>query len=310
MIKAGSSISKYDIISPIGCGAFGQVFHVHDRALGAEKAIKILKVRNPSEIVSSLEEAQILHLCRHNHIVTINEANIIPINGSPCVVLDLELVNGGSLETKIKKTWLSVKGAVDAISQACRGLEHAHANNCLHRDIKPANILVDTTGAKLSDFGLATMRTTDLKGSANGYIPHLAPECFTSNHASQLSDIYALGVTLFRATANISDWQGQLSALSNPKQSIRDGSVIPQIGIPDFIPKKVTSIIRKSTQISESKRYQTARDFRQSLDRLRFNLNWKKTSNIKWVATKDHRRHEVFINSMNCDVIYKRNGKK
>lgn len=76
-----TSIDKYQIIKPLGSGNFGQVFHAFDRALMTEKAIKVLKVTDPTQFLQHLEEAQILKVCTHKHIVTINEANIFPVNG-------------------------------------------------------------------------------------------------------------------------------------------------------------------------------------------------------------------------------------
>jgi len=175
-----SIIDKYQIIHSLGSGSFGSVFRVHDRALNAEKAIKILDVTDPTQFIVSLEEAHILNGCRHKHIVTINEANVFDVLGQARVILDLEYISLGSLQGALESRWVSIQEAVECIRCALLGLEHAHGLGILHRDIKPGNILLGATGAKLSDFGLATTGAVVAPvGSAQGYVTHLPPEFFT-----------------------------------------------------------------------------------------------------------------------------------
>jgi serine/threonine protein kinase len=161
-------IDKYQILAPLGNGHFGQVYHAFDRALRAEKAIKVLNVTDPSQFLDSLKEAQILKRCNHKHIVSVNEANIFPVNGTPRVILDLEYVAQGSLEGALSSRWVSIKDAVTYLQGALLGLQHAHSQGFLHRDIKPGNILLAPTAAKLSDFGLATQPGPASYGSAQG----------------------------------------------------------------------------------------------------------------------------------------------
>jgi serine/threonine protein kinase len=48
-------IDKYQIIKPLGSGNFGQVYHVFDRALSAEKALKVLEATNPANFMKNLD---------------------------------------------------------------------------------------------------------------------------------------------------------------------------------------------------------------------------------------------------------------
>ena len=231
-----TAIDKYQVITPLGAGHFGQVFHVFDRALGAEKAIKVLLATDPAKFMQNLEEAQILNKCQHKHIVTINGANIFPVNGVRRVVLDLEYIAEGSLEKALASRWVSVRESVGYIRGALLGLEQAHAQGFLHRDVKPGNILLSTMSPKLSDFGLATDAGLALIGSAKGYRPHLPPEYYSSLSTTEQTDVFVVGVTLFRALSNIADWKAVISAVPSLPHHMHAGTLIRRLDFEAFIP--------------------------------------------------------------------------
>ena len=253
-----TAIDKYEVISPLGAGNFGQVFHVFDRALGTEKAIKVLLATDPSKFMQSLQEAQILNKCQHKHIVTINEANVFPVNGIQRVVLDLEYIPEGSLEAALASRWVSVRESVNCIRGALHGLEHAHAQGFLHRDVKPGNILLSPMASKLSDFGLATDAGLALIGSGRGYRPHLPPEYYVSPLTTEQTDVFAVGVTLFRALSNISDWRAVISAIPNLQQHQKAGRLIQCIGFAAYIPQVLRRIVMKACHPDPSKRFPSA----------------------------------------------------
>ena len=277
-----TTIDKYQIIKPLGAGNFGQVFHVYDHALGSEKAIKVLLAADPSEFMQSLEEAQILNACQHKHIVNINEANVFPVNRIQRVVLDLEYIAEGSLEFALSSRWVSARESVTYIRGALLGLEHAHASDYLHRDVKPGNILLAPMAPKLSDFGLATDAGTSLIGSANGYRPHLPPEYYTSATTTELTDVYAVGVTFFRSLSNISDWRAVINAVPNLTQHMQAGTLVNRIGYDEFIPDSLKRIVRKACHKDPTKRYASAHIFRQRLDTIRFNIDWIRVADNEW----------------------------
>ncbi|MFO0905851.1 MAG: serine/threonine-protein kinase [Pirellulales bacterium] len=305
-----TTIDKYQVISHLGSGSFGSVYRVYDRALGAEKAIKIIDVSAPNQFLSKLEEAQILNKCRHKHIVTINEANVFLVYGKPQVILDLEYIPEGSLEGAIAVRWLSIRESVNSIRCALLGLEHAHSQGFLHRDIKPGNILLDPSGAKLSDFGLATTAATGLIGSAQGYTTHLPPELFINSQTTEVSDVFACGVTLFRAASNISNWHSATTSIPNLQRKIESGELITSIGLPVFLPKPVLRIIRRACHPDPTKRFQTAKEMRQQLDRLRFDIDWIRLSPTSWQGWDGKVSHSMNLTLPSNSVVYTKNGRR
>lgn len=305
-----TEVDKYQIIKPIGRGQFGQVYHAFDRALSAEKAIKILEVTDPSQYLDALKEAHILNLCRHKHIVAINEANIFPVNGVPRLVLDLEFIAEGSLQAALEDHWISIRAAVSYIRGALMGLEFAHSQGFLHRDIKPANVLLAPTAAKLSDFGLATKHHPGTQGSGQGYITHLPPEFFVSNATSQSTDIFATGVTLYRVVSNICDWHARLQSLTNVDQLICKGAVIQKLGFEPYIPRQIRRIVRAACSPEVTNRYSSASAFRQQLDSLRFSIEWVREPGGGWRGSSEKQSHEAFIDPKHNELVVKKNDRR
>lgn len=303
-------IGKYEILRALGGGNYSLVYHARDRALDAEKAIKVLRVNDPSLFLVSLEEAQILNRCRHKNIVTINEANILPVLGQQRVVLDLEFMPGGSVQDALSRNWLSLSTAVTYMRDALFGLEHAHLQGILHRDIKPANILLDGIAVKLSDFGLATNPGAGLIGSAQGYTPHLPPEYFTSRTTSPLTDIFAAGITLYRMVSNIRDWRGLLSSISDLNVYVEKGDLLNRLQFPSFIPNSIQRIIRRASAPDPTKRYQSVQEFRQQLDRIRFGIEWGKVSDLEWQADCSGNSHVCKVDPGTNTLTVTKNGRR
>lgn len=309
-----TEIEKYALLKHLGNGAFGSVYLAHDRALNAEKAIKVLNASNPNEIQKQLEEAQILHKCKHKNIVHVNEANIYEINNVPHIVIDMEYLPKGSLENAIKNSQLSIHSSIQAIIDCLFALEHAHINGVLHRDVKPANIMLCNYGAKLSDFGLATVLGLNIAGSPNGYIPHLPPEFFLTNKTTELTDIFAVGMTLFRAINYIQDWDKVFQPLPQAMDLVRSGTLASKIGYASFIPLKLRKIINKAISQDPSHRYQSASEFRQALEKLRLNIDWIPLQNNIFTGsdTKSVNKFHIELSSkkQSFHVDLKKNGRK
>lgn len=112
-------------------------------------------------------------------------------------------IDGPTLEERRKQGPLPPGYAAAMFYSLVDALEYAHLNGVFHRDVKPANIIVGAAGPKLVDFGVALQidRTRlTAEGCAPGTLPYMAPELLFGGESSpQLSDLYALGITLFEA---------------------------------------------------------------------------------------------------------------
>lgn len=303
-------IDKYQIIGPLGGGAFGDVYHAYDRALGIEKAIKVLRIDDPAMFAQALQEAQVLAGCVHKHIVQINEANIFDVNGDARIVLDLEYIPQGSLQTAIDGRHVSVAEAVSYVRGALHGLEHAHAQGFLHRDIKPGNILLSPNCPKLSDFGLASQPGPTAFGSPQGYIPHLPPEFFANRVTSVQTDVFAAGVTLFRALNNIADWRAVVGSVPNVQRHLERGTLLKEIGYATHVPAAIARIASKACAPDATKRFRTADEFGQKLDALRFNIDWVPVSPTGWVGSDGSAAYSAEADLRRLELVVKKNDRR
>jgi len=284
MVAHPTEIDKYEIVNHLGSGHFGDVYLAKDRALDADKAIKVLEIAEPQNFMKEFAEAQILNKCRHKHIVEVNEANLYEVTGALKVVIDMEFIKGGSLEDSMAKGFISATEAAKHLIDILFALEFSHHQGILHRDIKPGNIMLTDTTAKLSDFGLATSVGVKIAGSPRGYATHLAPEFFADKTTTELTDIFASGVTLFRIVNNINDWQGQIKAIKNVDDKIKKGTLISSIGYAPHVPSKIKRVINKACHPNPIKRYQSAQEMRQSIEKLTPSICWKVNTDENWVG--------------------------
>lgn len=239
--------------------------------MGVERAVKYvqpIRVSNPSNFYN---EPQVLRTLEHKNIVRVEDAGRLP-DGQ--LYIAMEYLKRGSLHDVAKGAIFPLRNALQIIRDVCRGVEYAHGKGFIHRDIKPANILIGDDGSgKLSDFGLATKLSKTGIASPYGYFLHLAPEVLLSDETSVRSDIYALGVTLYRLV------NGD-AALPQVKDDLDLERKIVKGEYPDrqkyrpFIPDKLRKIINRAMDPDPNKRYETAQMLRRSLEQTPISCDW------------------------------------
>ncbi len=188
----------------IGRGGFGVVYRARQESLGRDIAVKVLPgVHQDSESFARFErECKALgSVGAHPNIATVYGCGVTTDGEG---FLAMELLDGGSLADRIAAgplPWEEVARIGVALSGA---LESAHRLGVLHRDVKPQNVLFDRLGTpKLLDFGIASVpgayqtRTSAVSLT----LAHAAPEITAGGRATVASDVYALGSTLWTATA-------------------------------------------------------------------------------------------------------------
>ncbi|MCI0461153.1 MAG: serine/threonine protein kinase, partial [Gemmataceae bacterium] len=146
---------EYEILGLLGKGGMGVVYKARHKALNRLTALKMILAgghADEADMARFRAEAEAVARLQHPNIVQIYE--IGQRDGRP--FLALELVEGGSLDTKLKASSSSSRQGAELIETLARAVHYAHQRGVIHRDLKPANILLATDGTpKISDFGLA-----------------------------------------------------------------------------------------------------------------------------------------------------------
>lgn len=279
---SGNNFGKYYLIQKLGNGGFGSVYKVYDKILGVEKALKIMEVSNPNEAYKLFSEAAIPYKCQHNNVIKINGGEIIKYNGELLFVIDMDLANGKSIESILKTSYLSIIQSLEIIRNVLFAVEYSHLQGIIHRDIKPANILIDNDIPKLADFGLSTALGKTII-PWKWYVTHAAPETFVNNSiATVQTDIFALGMTLYRMVNGISDWEFFLQSIPDFNEAIPKGTLINKLPMSPIVPEKIVRIVKKACNIDPQKRYNSASEMRNAIEKLQPLYSWIKISEFNW----------------------------
>lgn len=209
----GKHLGVYLIEEEIGQGGMGIVFEGKrdDKEFEQKVAIKILKQGLTSEyLVKRFEnERQTLANLQHPNIAKLFDGGKTE-EGLPYLIM--EFIDGIPITQYCKDHELSVNDILKLFSTVCEAIQYAHQNLIIHRDIKPENILVNKEGRiKLLDFGVSKLLDEDLIYANTGLTKtgtwHLTPEYASPEQINgepinTSSDIYSLGVLLYRLLAN------------------------------------------------------------------------------------------------------------
>lgn len=273
----GTQLYKYHLISWLGQGSFGQVWHAVDRALNREYAIKIL---NPGLTVDErLREARIGHTLAHNNLIKIHQADVVNMEAGDLVILAMDKQANGSAEKLANPAgYLPLPDALRLSRDILQGLDYLHANNFFHNDIKPGNILLGSQGQGiLSDYGITGVSAKGEPATATAsYVLHRAPEVVSCGQIDVATDIFQVGMTLYRMLVGLSSLsakQAQLGPVAFDA-ALANGTLITRGDFPDHIPSMVRRIVLKAIHPNTEERFKSSLDMRRQLEGLNFRGFW------------------------------------
>ena len=196
-------LGPYRLLRLIGSGGMGDVW-LGERADGTvEQRVAIKRVRGSIAAFAErlASERRILARLSHPNIARFIDAGVDAL-GQPWMAIDH--VDGAAVTDWCARQALSLRPRLVLFRKVCAAVAHAHRHLVVHRDIKPGNVLVDNEGEpKLLDFGIAKL----IDGSGGGptaaqlTIAYAAPEQLRGGEISTATDVYALGLLLFRLLA-------------------------------------------------------------------------------------------------------------
>lgn len=264
-------LGKYPIQREIGVGATSRVYLARDPFDDRDVAIKVFQFGTHADPLAQrmmfkafVAEASLAGKLNHPHIVDILDAVQEPDNS----YVVMEYVPGTTLEAHAEvSTLLPLHKVVEIIFKSIRALEYAHRHGVIHRDIKPGNILLSESGeTKVSDFGASfqqrpAQETTQIAGV--GSPAYMSPEQIRMEVLTQQTDIYSLGVTMYRLVTGRLPFQASTQA--GLSYAILNTDPKPPVRLRPELPPLLDEIVMRAMRRDPSERYQSWLEFGKDL---------------------------------------------
>lgn len=246
---------KFVKVCRVGEGGMGAVWKCFDLALRRWVAVKFIEGQSEEVAAKVMREAQAAARLQHPGIVQVHEVG--RWNNLNAIVM--EYVEGRTLD----QLRPAVPEALRYVRDAARAVDHAHKSGIIHRDIKPSNILVSKAGRVcVADFGLAKeLGVHSRTGHVVGTPSYMSPEQARGQPVDARTDVYSLGATLYELVTGRPPFEGE--GLMDTLESVIHREPPPLRGID----RDVRTIILKALATDPSRRYLTAADLADDIDR-------------------------------------------
>ena len=233
--EASEAIGNYEILSLVGSGGMGDVYLARDRQLHRQVALKLVR-RSPDTGDLTLRfqrEEQILASLNHPNIARLYGGGVTA-EGVPYFVM--EYVEGTRFDDYCQENRLSIRERLALFRKVCGAVAYAHQHLVIHRDIKPGNIRVTAEGEPmLLDFGIAKLLDPAAPSdgeltvtSAGAMTPEYAsPEQVRSEAMATTSDVYSLGVVLYKLLTGQSPYRTKTNRPEELARAITDQEPTP-----------------------------------------------------------------------------------
>ena len=263
-LSPGDKLGNFDVLSLLGRGGMGEVYRARDTQLKRDVALKVLPAvfsSDPDRLARFQREAELLASLDHPNIGHIYGM----VQSERNWALVLALIEGPTLDDRIKQGPLPADEAIAISKQIIDALEYAHDHGVIHRDLKPANIKVTPDGVvKVLDFGLAkaldqrretsldpensptlTMGATQA-GVIMGTAAYMSPEQAVGKPADRRSDIFSFGVVLYEMLTGKRPFRGESvgDTLAAVVKDTPDWSALPE-GTPSHLRKLLERMLAK-----------------------------------------------------------------
>ena len=262
-------VGKYEIVKELGHGATSTVYLALDPFSQQQVALKVfdLSVLHDQSRAKAfrkllLTEASLAGKLSHPHIVKIQDA----VMDGDVNYMVMEYVEGETLEIYGEVDHLLGLGRIaEIIYKCCKALEYAQYQGITHRDIKPANILVrGESDIKITDFGAAVIESQQsTQVSGVGSPAYMSPEQIRELPLTHQTDIYSLGVTMYRLLTGKLPFDAA-NSYSMIYQIMNIDPQPPSTFRPE-IPPELDAIVMRAMCKDTAQRYQTWDEFARDL---------------------------------------------
>ncbi|NJC72880.1 protein kinase [Planosporangium thailandense] len=233
---------RYRLVERLGAGGMSVVWRAHDEVLGRDVAVKMLSGRYAGDAASRdliRYEAQAAGRLSHPHVTSVYDyGEAVESDGTRVPFVVMELVEGVTLDARLADGQLAWPVAVRIAAEVAAALAAAHARGLVHRDIKPANVMLTPAGVKVVDFGIAALAGANPEDTTTilGTPAYVAPERLGGQAVTPASDVYALGLLLFRMLTGRLPWQAEtVTQMIEAHQYAEPQPLPPVVGLPSRV---------------------------------------------------------------------------
>jgi len=257
----------------VGEGMNSVVFLAFDPQLSAEIAVKeIQKGSLGNSPARYFEEAGLMFASSHPHVVP-------PLYGCHTanqISVAMPYYERGSLKARIAQGPVSLKESLRVGYSVLLGITQIHLRKILHLDIKPSNVLFDEIDRpRVTDFGQA--RSVDVAGVVTAprmYRFAFPPETLQTSKATVQSDIYQVGLLLYRCVNGNPYYEAQIPAVEDLPAKIIAGRFPSRDNFLPHVPRRLRTIIRKALKTNPVERYRSASEMSDALAKVEISLDW------------------------------------
>jgi serine/threonine protein phosphatase PrpC len=218
---SGDVIDDYELGAMLADGTHTRVFRATDRRSQRQVVIKFPKPRPGLDAVLRSALLREMWIASHVRSPFVTEALEPEDERRTCLYGVLPYYEGETLERRLlRQPAVPLSTGVDVSIKLAKAIAALHRAGIVHRDVKPENVILEPDGGlKVVDLGVARLRRFEESHSveAPGTRSYMAPELFSGEPADETSDLFALGITLYRMFSGGAYPYGEIEPFAQPR---------------------------------------------------------------------------------------------
>ncbi|QQP93150.1 bifunctional protein-serine/threonine kinase/phosphatase (plasmid) [Skermanella sp. TT6] len=264
--RTGDTVDGFRLDSVLSDGRYSRLFKAADTANGDRWVV--VKFPQPMVATDATHHSAFLReawVSARIHSPWIGEVIEVPAERQTCLYSTMPFYEGETLEKRLgRKPRLNLRDGVEIAIKLCKAVAALHRAGIIHRDIKPDNVILEPRGGlRLIDLGVVRLPRIEDFPAADipGTPSYMAPELLAGQAGDELSDVYALGITVYRAFSNHYPY-GEVEPFSRP----RFGKPAPLSRYRPDLPGWLDAVLDRAVAVDRRDRVADAIEFASELE--------------------------------------------